>query len=81
MALDRRSGQVVTLRVPYPMGFYTRGMDGRIDDAASDWKGRGVWASNGTRNMWHVEGGKGGGGTGVRGHIAKFQIRPTPLAK
>ncbi|MGE0594329.1 MAG: carboxypeptidase-like regulatory domain-containing protein [Vicinamibacterales bacterium] len=81
MALDRRSGTVVTMRMPYPMGFYTRGMDGRIDDPTTGWKGRGIWASNGTRNMWHVEGGKGGGGTGVRGHVVKFQIRPDPLAK
>ncbi|MBI4265193.1 MAG: carboxypeptidase regulatory-like domain-containing protein [Acidobacteria bacterium] len=81
MALDRRSGSIVTMRVPYPMGFYTRGMDGRIDDPDADWKGRGIWASNGTRNMWHVEGGKAGGGPGVRGHITKFQIRPTPLSK
>lgn len=81
LALDRRTNTVVTMRVPYPMGFYSRGMDGRIDDPAAGWKGRGIWASNGTRNMWHVEGGKGGGGTGVRGHIAKFQIRPNPLAK
>ncbi len=81
MALDRRSGTIVTMRMPYPMGFYTRGMDGRIDDPTTGWKGRGIWASNGTRNMWHVEGGKGGGGTGVRGHVAKFQVRPDPLAK
>jgi hypothetical protein len=81
IALDRRSGQVVTMRVPYPIGFYSRGMDGRIDDPAAGWKGKAIWASNGTRNMWHVEGGKGGGGMGVRGHIAKFQIRPTPLSK
>jgi hypothetical protein len=81
IALDRRTGAIVTMRLPYPMGFYTRGMDARIDDANTDWKGRGIWASNGTRNMWMVEGGKGGGGTGVRGHIAKFQIRPSPLAK
>jgi hypothetical protein len=81
MALDRRSGQIVTVRVPYPLGLYTRGMDGRIDDDMAGWKGRAIWASNGTRNMWHVEGGKGGGGTGVRGHIVKVQLRPDPLAK
>jgi hypothetical protein len=81
VALDRRSGAVVTMRVPYPIGFYSRGMDARIDDATTGWKGRGIWASNATRNMWHVEGGKGGGGTGVRGHIIKFQLRPGPLAK
>jgi hypothetical protein len=34
-----------------------------------------------TRNQWHVEGGKGFGGPGVRGQIPKFQFRPDPLAK
>jgi hypothetical protein len=81
MALNPGTGTVMTMRVPYPMGFYSRGMDARIDDATTGWKGRGIWSSNATRNMWHVEGGKGGGGTGVRGHIVKFQLRPDPLAK
>ena len=26
------NGRMVTLRVPYPMGFYAKGFDGRIDD-------------------------------------------------
>ena len=25
-------GKVVELRVPYPMGFFAKGVDGRIDD-------------------------------------------------
>ena len=33
----------VTLRIPYPMGFYTKGFEGRIDDAEAGWKGRGIW--------------------------------------
>ena len=33
------------LRVPYPMGFYTKWMDGRIDDPNAGWKGRGLWAT------------------------------------
>ena len=33
-----------TVRVPYPMGFYTRDIDGRIDDPKTGWKGRGLWA-------------------------------------
>jgi len=76
MALDRSTGQIVTMRVPYPIGFYSRGMDGRIDDPNAGWKGRGIWASNGTRNIWHLETGK-----GTRGEMARFQIRPDPLAK
>ncbi|MGD0907804.1 MAG: carboxypeptidase regulatory-like domain-containing protein [Candidatus Acidiferrales bacterium] len=66
----------VTLRVPYPMSFYTRLMDGRIDDPSAGWKGRGVWTANETRVVWHVEGGK-----GTRSSVAHFQIRPDPLAK
>ncbi|NOT44433.1 MAG: hypothetical protein HOP14_07525 [Acidobacteria bacterium] len=42
-------GAMVVLRVPYPMGFYAKGFDGRIDDAAAGWKGRGLWAANGDR--------------------------------
>jgi hypothetical protein len=76
LALDRQTGRFVTLRVPYPTGFYTRGLDGRIDDPAAGWKGRGLWAGNGTRAIWHTETGK-----GSRSHVAQFQLRPNPLAK
>jgi hypothetical protein len=31
-------GKWVTMRVPYPMGFHPRGMDGRIDDPNGGWK-------------------------------------------
>ena len=31
--LALKDGKFVTLRVPYPMGFYAKGLDGRIDDA------------------------------------------------
>ena len=34
-------GKVVELRVPYPMGFFAKGIDGRIDDPAAGWKGKG----------------------------------------
>ena len=47
------------LRVPYPMGFYAKGFDGRIDDPNAGWKGRGLWAANGDRTPWLIEGGKG----------------------
>jgi hypothetical protein len=32
----------LVLRVPYPLGFFSRGMDGRIDDPSAGWKGRGI---------------------------------------
>ena len=69
------SSEMVTLRVPYPLGFYTRGLDGRIDDPEAGWKGRGVWASNNSVVIWHNEGGR-----GMTSEIVRFQIRPHPLA-
>jgi hypothetical protein len=76
IAWDRRMDRFVVMRVPYPLGFHQRGMSARIDDPRIGWKGRGIWATNGTLAMWQTEGGK-----GTRGMIAKFQMRPNPLAK
>jgi hypothetical protein len=76
LALDPATGKWTTLRVPYPLSFYQRGLDGRIDDPNAGWKGRGLWAVNGTRTPWHMETGKGQPSTMVR-----FQIRPDPLAR
>ena len=59
MALLPATGKFVTLRVPYPMGFYAKNADGRIDDPKAGWKGKGLWASYDTRALTHVEGGKG----------------------
>ena len=53
------NGRMVVLRVPYPIGFYAKGFDGRIDDPNAGWKGRGLWAANGDRTPWLIEGGKG----------------------
>jgi hypothetical protein len=75
LALDPDSGEWVVMRVPYPLGFYSRGLDGRIDDPDAGWKGRAVWADFGTNTPWHIEGGK-----GALSRIVKFQIRPDPLA-
>jgi len=33
-------GKFVSLRVPYPMGFHAKGLDGRIDDVTMGWKGQ-----------------------------------------
>ena len=68
-------GKFVTLRIPYPLGFYAKGLEGRIDDPASGWKGRGIWITSGDRTPWHKEGGK-----GTKPLIVHFQVRPTPLA-
>jgi hypothetical protein len=75
LVLDKATGKWLTLRVPYPLGFYHRGVDGRIDDEGAGWKGRGLWANYGTHLIWHVEGGK-----GTTGKAVHFQIRPDPLA-
>ena len=50
------NGKVVELRVPYPMGFFAKGLDGRIDDPKAGWKGRGIWATSGNRTPMHIEG-------------------------
>ena len=42
---------MITLRVPYPMGFYAKGFDGRIDDPNAGWKGRGLWTTSGDREI------------------------------
>jgi hypothetical protein len=68
-------GKFVVLRVPYPMGFYAKSMDGRIDDANAGWKGKGLWSTYATRTPQHIEGGK-----GTTSKVVKFQIRPNPLA-
>jgi hypothetical protein len=69
-------GRMVVLRVPYPLGFYAKGFDGRIDDPRAGWKGKGIWAANGDRTPWLIEGGK-----GSKPLAAHFQLRPDPLAK
>jgi hypothetical protein len=68
-------GKMVVLRIPYPMGFYAKGLDARIDDPKGGWKGRGLWSSEGDRTPWLKEGGK--GMTPMAVHI---QVRPNPLA-
>jgi hypothetical protein len=75
------AGHWVNLRVPYPLGFYARGLDARNDDPKSPagfagWKSRAIWSNYGTHFVWHIEGGK-----GVKGKEVKFQVRPNPLAR
>ena len=71
-----KDGRMISLRVPYPMGFYAKGFDGRIDDADAGWKGRGLWTTSGDRTPWLMEGGK-----GSRPRAVHLQIRPDPLAR
>jgi hypothetical protein len=69
-------GKWVNMRVPYPLGFYAKGMDGRVDDPNAGWKGRGLWTTFGQRTPFHLEGGK-----GTLPKVVKFQLRPDPLAR
>ena len=50
-------------------------MDGRIDDAAAGWKGKGLFSTYSERAPTHIEGGK-----GQTSKVVHFQIRPDPLA-
>ncbi|MDT8397426.1 MAG: hypothetical protein RQ899_02285 [Pseudomonadales bacterium] len=69
-------GEWVVLRVPYPLGFFTKWMDGRIDDPEAGWKGRGLWATISTRAPFHME-----TGPGTTSKVFHFQMRPDPLAR
>jgi len=70
-----KDGKMIVLRVPYPLGLYTKGFDGRIDDPKAGWKGRGLWSTNGDRTPWLKEGGK-----GSKPRAVHIQLRPDPLA-
>ena len=74
--LALKDGKWVVMRVPYPMGYFTKWMDGRIDNPNTGWKGRGLWTTISTRTPFHMEGGK-----GTTSKVMKFQLRPDPLAK
>jgi hypothetical protein len=69
------NGKWVHLAIPYPMGFFTKGLEGRIDDPNGGWHARGLWATWGGRAPWHNEGGK-----GTRPYAVQLQLRPHPLA-
>ena len=74
--LALKDGEWVVLRVPYPLGFYTKWMDGRIDDPDAGWKGRGIFATISTRAPFHMETGE-----GTPSKVVHFQMRPDPLAR
>ncbi|HLH94909.1 MAG TPA: carboxypeptidase regulatory-like domain-containing protein [Xanthobacteraceae bacterium] len=81
-------GRVIELRVPYPMGFFAKSIDGRIDDADGGWKGRGLWVTSGNRTPFHIEGidarAPGAPGRTPATYssplVVNFQLRPNPLA-
>ena len=63
--------EFTVIRIPYPMVAFTRGVDGRIDDAAGGWKGRGLWFTNGLDPIMHSE--------VPRTYVGHVQLRPSPL--
>jgi hypothetical protein len=69
-------GKFLMFRVPYPMGFFAKGMDGRIDNPSGGWKGKALYTTYATRAPFHAEGGKGN-----TSKLVKFQVRPDPLSK
>jgi hypothetical protein len=81
-------GRMIELRVPYPMGFFAKGIDGRIDDPKAGWQGRGLWVTSGNRTPVHIEGvdapvpGAPGKTDQTRSSplVVHFQLRPDPLA-
>ena len=78
-------GQIIELRVPYPMGFFAKGLEGRIDDPNAGWKGRGLWVTSGNRTPFHIEGidapAPGAPGKTLSSPlVVNFQLRPDPLA-
>lgn len=72
IVFNPESETFTTIRLPYPVGFYTRWVDGRIDDSGAGWKGRGLWITNGMDSMLHSE--------ASQSQIAHIQFRPNPLA-
>jgi len=70
------NGKIVTFRVPYPMGYFTKGLDGRIDNPNGGWKGKAIYTAVSTRAPFHMEGGKGN-----TPKLVKFQVRPDSLSK
>ncbi len=70
---DPATERFTVIRIPYPLSFYTRGLDGRIDDARAGWKGRGLWATYGEDPVMFIE-------RTAMSSIVHIQYRPDPLA-
>lgn len=70
--------EFVEIRIPYPMGSYFRGLDGRIDDPEKGWKGRGIWTNYASSALAHAEDAN---GKDQPSKLVKVQLRPSSLAK
>jgi hypothetical protein len=69
---DPKKETFSTFHIPYPMPYYARGLDGRIDDAKAGWKGRGLWMTYSSYLPRFTE--------NRSGTVNHMQIRPNPLA-
>ena len=69
---DPKTEKFSVFRVPYPMPYYARGLDGRIDDPNAGWKGRGLWMTYSSYLPRFTE--------NRSGTVNHMQIRPNPLA-
>jgi hypothetical protein len=72
LIFDPKKETFTVFRISYPLPFYTRGLDGRIDDAKAGWKGRGLWMTYSSYLPKFTETRK--------GSVDHMQIRPNPLA-
>ena len=71
-----KDGKMVNFVVPYPMGFYAKTFDGRIDDPNARLEGPwhlGLARATARRSMWKA-------GKGELPKLTKIQLRPDPLA-
>jgi streptogramin lyase len=69
---DPKTEKFNVFRIPYPMPYYARGLDGRIDDPNAGWKGRGLWMTYSSYLPRFTE--------NRSGTVNHMQIRPNPLA-
>jgi len=72
LIFDPKKEAWTVFRLPYPLPFYTRGLDGRIDNPNAGWKGRGIWTSFNSYLPKFSE--------TKLGYLNHIQFRPNPLA-
>jgi len=73
LAFNQKTKKFTIIRIPYPLNSYMRGLDGRIDNPNTGWKGRGLWYDLGLDPIIHSE--------KQQGYVAKVQMRPNPTAR
>ena len=72
LIFDPKKETWTVFRLPYPLPFYTRGLDGRIDNPNTGWKRRGIWTSFNSYLPKFSE--------TKLGFLNHIQYRPNPLA-